>query len=86
MGNWQMWLGLFDKHINKKHPQEKVAKTVGKAISAGLTDKSVAQIEFFAIPDSDTKISADSYEFYDDARNQWSMIITIYTNTYDQLQ
>lgn len=85
--NWQKWLGHFDKHDNSKDPGKKVAKTVGKGISDALNNLGkFKQVEFFAVPDDskDKKISATVLDFQDE-NGEWSKIITIYTNTFDQL-
>jgi hypothetical protein len=89
--NWQKWLGHFDKSPNSKVSGQQVAATVGNAIGNALRGKkedgsnqNFHQIEFFAVPDSGTKISATALDLAD-SKGDWSKVITIYTNTFDQL-
>jgi hypothetical protein len=83
---WRQWLNLFDTQTNVLDPGNYVAETVGMAIKAALNDNTYTQIEFFAVPDAiNNFISAEAHDFYDDNSGEWSVIITIHTNTWDKI-
>ncbi len=85
---WTQWLHFLDTQPNARSaiPNEVVSTTIGKAISDALTNqqKNFVQVEIFVVPDNGNQISAASVEFQD-KHHEWSKIITIYTNTFDQL-
>jgi hypothetical protein len=88
MTSWAQWLGFLDTQPNARStiPNEVVATTVGKAISDALNNvqHNFTQVEIFIVPDNGNQISASVVDFVD-KHGEWSKVITIFTNTFDQL-
>ena len=87
-GAWRRFLGHLDTNPNAKaNNNELCATTIGDAIYAALSDYSFAEIEFFAVPDSnDTHHISVEVTDVRDGRGDRSKVISVYTMTYDQIR
>lgn len=76
---WQKWLALFDQDC---------ASLVYPAIAAIIPNSDYLAIEFFAVPNSGTSLSCNSYSVIDNQQGgvtQYTLCIVVMTNTVDQL-
>jgi len=79
---WRKWL-------EKYFDPSPAAQTIGPAIYAAIQDNHCLQIEFFVAPDGGKIITATATNIPDNYYNvggqYYTLVITIHTNTFDQL-
>ena len=88
---WKKWCDYIDGHNDNNHAAGNIANAIGQAIRGVISGaNAVTQIEFFAVPDSGANAPGNSVgvsiNTFTDQNGQQSLVITVNTQTVDNLR